>query len=283
MKKSEVLRSLKINFANKALLYIILLTGVYIVLFPFAWMLSGSIKANADVFEYPIRWIPKAILWRNYIEIWTSIKFGLFYFNTIKITVVIVILQLTTSSLAAYAFARIKFPERNKLFIAYIGTIAVPYQVYMLPQFIIIKKLGLYDTHTGYILLQAFTAFGVFLMRQFYMSIPEELSESARIDGLNEFGIYRRIILPLSKPALASLGIFTTVMIWNDFLGPLIYFTSEKNKTIQLGITLFMNSYGTDFALIMAAAVCSMLPILIVFFSAQKFFIEGIATTGLKG
>lgn len=263
--------------------YIGLSIAAILVMFPFAWMLSASFKPDNDVYEFPIRWIPKIFRWQNYVDIWKQIKFGVFYFNTVKLTVIITFLQLLTSSLAAYAFAKIKFKGRNTLFIAYIGTIAVPFQVYMIPQFIIIRKLGLSDSHLSLILIQAFTAYGVFLLRQFFMSIPEELSESARIDGLGELGIYAKIILPLAKPALTSLGIFTAVFVWNDFLGPLIYLTSQKNLTIQLGIRLFLSDYNQSFALIMAAAVCSMIPIVLVFLTAQRFLIEGIATTGIKG
>ncbi len=263
--------------------YIGLSIAAVLVMFPFAWMLSASFKPDNDVYEFPIRWIPKIFRWQNYVDIWKQIKFGVFYFNTVKLTVIITFLQLLTSSLAAYAFAKIKFKGRNTLFIAYIGTIAVPFQVYMIPQFIIIRKLGLSDSHLSLILIQAFTAYGVFLLRQFFMSIPEELSESARIDGLGELGIYAKIILPLAKPALTSLGIFTAVFVWNDFLGPLIYLTSQKNLTIQLGIRLFLSDYNQSFALIMAAAVCSMIPIVLVFLTAQRFLIEGIATTGIKG
>lgn len=263
--------------------YIGLSIAAVLVMFPFAWMLSASFKPDNDVYEFPIRWIPKIFRWQNYVDIWKQIKFGVFYFNSVKLTVIITFLQLLTSSLAAYAFAKIKFKGRNTLFIAYIGTIAVPFQVYMIPQFIIIRKLGLSDSHLSLILIQAFTAYGVFLLRQFFMSIPEELSESARIDGLGELGIYAKIILPLAKPALTSLGIFTAVFVWNDFLGPLIYLTSQKNLTIQLGIRLFLSDYNQSFALIMAAAVCSMIPIVLVFLTAQRFLIEGIATTGIKG
>lgn len=272
----------RINFLH-IFIYIGLMVTAVVVLFPFAWMLSASFKPDNDVYEFPIKWIPKTFRWQNYVDIWQQIKFGVFYANTVKLTVIITFLQLLTSSLAAYAFAKINFPERNKLFIAYIGTIAVPFQVFMIPQFIIIRKLGLNDSHLALILIQAFSAYGVFLLRQFYMSIPEELSESARIDGLSEFGIYLKIILPLSKPALTSLGIFTAVFVWNDFLGPLIYLVSPEKLTIQLGIRAFLNDYNQSFALIMASAVCAMLPIVIVFLAAQRFFIEGIATTGLKG
>lgn len=273
----------KRNAVTKVLIYLLLAVGFVIVMMPFIWMLSASLKLDKDVFNFPIQWIPKDPRWRNYADIWKEIPFGVFYKNTAKLAIIITFLQLLTSSFAAYAFAKIKFAGRDILFIAYIGTIAVPWQVYMIPQFIMMKKLGLNDTHLSLILLQAFTAFGVFLLRQSYMGIPEELSESARIDGLSEYGIYSRIILPLSKPALATLCIFTFVNTWNDYMGPLIYLSSTKNKTIQLGLRMFITQYNAEYANIMAAAVCSLVPILIVFLFTQRYFIEGIATTGLKG
>lgn len=284
MNNTEIAGNKKqMNFIGKLFMYIVLAIAAAGVLLPFIWMLSASLKLDKDVFQFPIQWIPKDPRWKNYQDIWKQIPFLTFYMNTTKLTVVITFLQLLTSSLAAYAFAKIRFPGRNTLFIAYIGTIAVPWQVYMIPQFIMMKKFGLNDSHLSLVLLQAFTAFGVFLMRQFYLSIPEELSESARIDGLSEYGIYARIILPLSKPALATLTIFTFVNVWNDFMGPLIYLSSTKKKTIQLGLRMFISQYNAEYALIMAAAVCSIIPVVIVFLFAQRYFIEGIATTGLKG
>lgn len=284
MNNTEIAGNKKqMNFIGKLFMYIVLAIAAAGVLLPFIWMLSASLKLDKDVFQFPIQWIPKDPRWKNYQDIWKQIPFLTFYMNTTKLTVIITFLQLLTSSLAAYAFAKIRFPGRNTLFIAYIGTIAVPWQVYMIPQFIMMKKFGLNDSHLSLVLLQAFTAFGVFLMRQFYLSIPEELSESARIDGLNEYGIYARIILPLSKPALATLTIFTFVNVWNDFMGPLIYLSSTKKKTIQLGLRMFISQYNAEYALIMAAAVCSIVPVVIVFLFAQRYFIEGIATTGLKG
>ena len=174
---------------RRILLLIPILLSSAIMLLPFAWMLSASLKTNVEVFEFPIEWIPKNPQWRNYVTIWSKIDFGRFYFNTIKLTVIITLLQLATCSLAAYAFAKIDFPERNALFVAYIATLIVPFQVIMVPQFILFRRLGLVNRHLALILLQAFSPFGVFLMRQFYLSVPNELVEAARIDGLSEFGI----------------------------------------------------------------------------------------------
>lgn len=265
------------------LLIAALMISSLLMLLPFAWMLSASLKTNIDVFKFPIEWIPKNPVWRNYQTIWSKINFGLYYFNTVKLTVIITLAQLVTCSLAAYAFAKIDFPERNALFVAYIATMIVPFQVVMIPQFILFRQLGLANKHLALILLQAFSPFGVFLMRQFYLTIPNELLEAARIDGLNDLGIYFRIMLPLSKPALASLTILTFVFVWNDFLGPLIYLHSAKLRTIQLGIRMFVTQYSAEYSLIMAASICSLIPVVLVFIAFQRYFVEGVSLTGLKG
>ena len=198
--------------------YVVIITSSAIMVLPFLWMLSSSFKDNLDVFNFPIQWIPNPIIFDNYTYIWEKANYLVLFGNTIKLTIIITLLQLFTCSLAAYAFSKIIYPERDKLFLAYLATLMVPFQVIMIPQFIIIKNLGLTDSHLALILIQAFSPMGVFLLKQFYMTIPNELSEAARIDGLNEFGIYSRIILPLAKPTLASLTIFTSVTVWNDFL-----------------------------------------------------------------
>jgi multiple sugar transport system permease protein len=265
------------------LTYAVAILVALTMLTPFVWMLSASLKLDRDVFAFPIEWIPAEPRWRNYIDIWTKIPLALFVWNTTKLTVIVTLLQLFTSSFAAYAFAKLRFPYRNALFLAYIATIAMPWQVYMVPQFLMMREFGLNNTHLALICLQAFTAFGVFLMRQFYLSIPDELCEAARIDGMSEYGIWWRIMLPLSMPALSTLTIFTFVNTWNDFLGPLIYLTKTELKTIQIGIRMFVTQYTQEYGLIMAASVVSLIPVLIVFLALQRFFVEGIASTGIKG
>jgi multiple sugar transport system permease protein len=203
--------------------------------------------------------------------------------NTLILSFAVTALQVFTGSFAAYGFSRIRFPGRDALFMLYVATIAVPWQAYMIPQFIMMSKMHLTDTRWSIIALQAFGAFGVFLMRQYYQSIPEELSESARIDGLTEYGIYRRIMLPLSMPALASLALITFVTTWNDYLGPLIYLRSPSLWTIQLGLQTFIGQYNADYALIMTGSVLSVLPVGVIFLLGQRYFVQGIATTGLKG
>lgn len=268
---------------SRILLYAILIITAVTMLIPFAWMLSASLKLNQDVFTFPIQWIPDQPRWSNYIDIWSQIPLALFIYNTSKLTIIVTVLQLLTSSLAAYAFAKLNFKYRNALFLGYIATIAMPWQVYMVPQFIMMRELGLNNTHLAMIVLQAFTAFGVFLMRQFYQSIPDELCEAARIDGMNEYQIWWKIMLPLSKPALSTLTIFTFVNTWNDFLGPMIYLTKTELKTIQIGLRMFISQYSAEYGLIMAASVVVLIPVLIVFLSLQRFFVEGIASSGLKG
>ncbi|OLP46760.1 carbohydrate ABC transporter permease [Rhizobium oryziradicis] len=265
------------------MVYITIIAITVLMLLPFAWMLSASLKLNRDVFAFPIVWIPPHPRWQNYIDIWTKIPLALFVYNTSKLTIIVTILQLLTSSFAAYAFAKLHFPYKNLLFLGYIATIAMPWQVYMVPQFLLMREFGLNNTHLALICLQAFNAFGVFLMRQFYMSIPDELCEAARIDGMNEYQIWAKIMLPLSKPALSTLTIFTFVNTWNDFLGPMIYLTRTELKTIQIGLRMFISQYSAEYGLIMAASVVAIIPVLVVFLALQRFFVEGVANSGLKG
>ncbi|HAP56347.1 MAG TPA: sugar ABC transporter ATP-binding protein [Sphaerochaeta sp.] len=268
---------------TKTLLYTLLVVCSLAMLMPFVWMLSSSLKLDKDVFTFPIEWIPSNPRWKNYAEIWTTIPLAQFLKNTAKLTIIVTLLQLLTSSFAAYAFAKLQFKGRDILFLGYVATIAMPWQVYMVPQFILMRSFGLNNTHLAIIFLQAFSAFGVFLMKQFYMSVPDELCEAARIDGMSEYRIWVRIMLPLSKPALSTLTIFTFVNTWNDFLGPLLYLTRMELKTIQIGLRMFISQYSSEYGLIMAASVVALVPVVIVFLALQKFFVQGVATAGLKG
>ncbi len=269
--------------AIKVLLYALLIALSLFMLVPFYWMVISSLKLNKDVFSIPMTWWPESMHWENYKVIWNKIPLFTFFKNTAKLTICTTLIQLCTSCFAAYGFTKCKFKGRDLIFLMYVTTIAVPWQVYMVPQFILVSKMGLNDTHLGLILMQAFSAFGVFLIRQFYISIPDELCEAARIDGLTEYGIFRRIVFPLGKPAMATLTIFTFTNVWNDFMGPLIYLKTKELKTVQLGIRMFISQYGADYAWIMAASVCSLIPVVIVFLSCQKFFVEGVAASGIKG
>ncbi len=271
------------SLAKKIVMYTALILLSLIILLPFFWMVSSSLKTSQDVFSVPMRWLPETIVWENFSEIWTKIPLLLFFKNSFKLAIIITVLQVLTSSFAAYPFAKMNFPGKDIIFLCYVATIAVPWQVYMIPQFIIVRNMHLADTHLSLILMQAFTAFGVFLMRQCYLGIPKELSEAARIDGLSEFGIYAKIMLPLSKPSIATLIIFTFVNTWNDYMGPMIYLNSNELKTIQLGLRMFITQYSADYNLIMAAALVSLIPVGVLFLSMQRFFIEGVASSGIKG
>lgn len=273
----------KQGFFIKLILYVLLVTLAFIMLVPFAWMLSSSLKLNKDVFSFPMQWIPAEPRWQNYRDIWQKIPLKTFILNTAKLSIIVTLLQLLTSSFAAYAFSKLEFKGKNVLFLGYIATIAVPWQAYMVPQFILMRSMNLNNTHLAIICLQAFSAFGVFMMRQFYQGIPDELCEAARIDGLSEYGIWARIMIPLSKPALSTLTIFTFVNTWNDFLGPQIYLTKTELKTIQIGLRMFIAQYSSEYGLIMAASVVCLIPVLILFLSLQKYFVEGVASTGIKG
>ncbi|MDR2656130.1 MAG: carbohydrate ABC transporter permease [Oscillospiraceae bacterium] len=273
----------KHNYIAMTFIYILLILLAITMLIPFAWMLSSSLKLSKDVFTFPMKWIPEEPRFQNFLDIWKKIPLGTFIFNTAKLSVIVTALQLLTSSFAAYAFAKLKFKGKNALFLGYIATIAVPWQAYMVPQFIMMRHMGFNNTHMAIICLQAFSAFGVFLMRQFYQSIPDDLCEAARIDGLSEYGIWARIMLPLSKPAISTLVIFTFVNTWNDFLGPQIYLTKTELKTIQIGLRMFIAQYSSEYGLIMAASVVALIPVVVIFLSLQKYFVQGVASAGIKG
>lgn len=263
----------------------ILLTAFALaLLIPFAWMVLSSFKDSNEVFAVPVRWLPETWHWEHYIELWTKTDMAVWLRNTIVLASVVTFLQVLTGSFAAYGFAKIRFPGRDILFLVYLGTIAVPWQSYMIPQYIMMAEAGLTNTLLALVVLQAFGAFGVFLMKQYFESIPEDLSEAARIDGLNEYGIWARIMLPLSVPALASLALLTFVNTWNDYLGPLLYLRSRDNWTVQLGLKNFVsNNLDADYAMLFTGLTISVIPIAIIFLIGQRFFVEGIATSGMKG
>ncbi|MBT2516601.1 carbohydrate ABC transporter permease [Streptomyces sp. ISL-90] len=276
-------RGPRLDPARRVILYVLLAALTLLIFVPFFWMVSSSLKHDNQVFSIPVQWIPTEFVWSNYVDIWTRIPLLTYLKNSLFLSVTITFLQVLTGSFAAYGFSKMRFKGRDVLFVIYIATIAVPWQAYMIPQYIMMQNAGLVNTHLSIILLQAFGAFGVFLMRQYYMTIPDELSEAARIDGLNEYRIWWRIILPLTKPALASLALLTFVGTWNDYMGPFIYFTSNDLWTVQLGLRSFVGQFDAEYAMIMTGSVISVIPIVIVFLLGQRFFIQGIATSGMKG
>ncbi|MBS4986928.1 MAG: carbohydrate ABC transporter permease [Hungatella hathewayi] len=264
-------------------LYAALALGAVTSLLPFLWMLSGSLKSNNELFAWPIQWIPANPRFQNFKDVLTQIPFVTYFLNTLKLSVINTSLQVITCSLAAYAFSKIEFPGRDKLFLVYLGTMMVPFHVTMIPQYMIMNQLKLTNTHLALILIQAFSPFGVFLLRQFFVSIPGELSEAARIDGCSEFMILFRIILPLAKGALATLITFTFTFVWNDYLGPMIYLHKDSIRTIQIGLRVFQTTNGVEYNLILAGTVMGLLPLLIVYFTCQKYFTQSVTATGLKG
>ena len=274
-KSSAVLR--------RVLLYIVLILIAVIMVVPFLWMLSTSLKTQYDAVKIPPVWIPDPPQWENYVKLFTEQPMFQFMLNTIKIVFFVVLGQLFFSSLAAYSFARISFKGRNVVFFFYIATLMVPGQVTMIPTYLMFAKAGLTDNHLALILPAFFSAFGVFLLRQFFMSLPRELEEAAEIDGCNPFMTYWRIMLPLVVPAMLTLGVFTLMNTWNDYMGPLIYLSSPENYTMTLGIAYFKGVYTTQWNLVMAGSIVSVVPILIAYLCAQKYFIEGIAFSGVKG
>lgn len=264
--------------------YLVLGLGALILILPFIFQISTSLKTLDQIFVFPIQWIPNPIMWSNYPGVFAEIPFFQYFLNTMYITAFGVVGSLVGSSLAAYPFARMRFPGRNVLFILMLATLMVPAWVTLIPQFLLFRFFGWMDTYYPFI-IPAFAAnpFYTFLIRQFFMTIPTELDDAAKIDGAGSFRILTQILLPLAVPALATVGIFSFLAYWNEFLGPLIYLSTPSKFTIAIGIAYFQGEFRTNYPLMMAAATMAMLPPLILFFLAQQLFIEGVAMTGLKG
>jgi multiple sugar transport system permease protein len=260
----------------------ILFLGALTMVLPFIWMLSTSLKTYNEAFRVPPTFIPQIAQWGNYMEVLNSVPFGRFYFNSIVTSAAITLGQLVTCSMGAYAFARLNFKGRDKIFVIYLATLMVPAQVTMIPTFIIVKWLGWIDSFKALIIPSIFSAYGTFLLRQFYMSIPMELEEAVRIDGGGAYRCFFQIILPLTKPALATLGTFVFLFFWNNFLWPLLVTNTTEMFTLPMGIQLFAGRFTAQWHLMMAASTMAMLPMIIVYLFAQKYFVEGIAMTGLK-
>jgi multiple sugar transport system permease protein len=263
--------------------HIFLILVALLMLFPFFWMLDTALKPNSQVFQFPPSFIPSSIQWGNFVEAWTYLPFGHFIFNTLVVAVGGTILVLLTSSMAAYAFARIKFPGRDLIFVGYLTTLMVPQAVLVIPQFFLIKDLGWINTFQALILPMAFTAFGTFLLRQFFLGIPLELEEAAKLDGCSRFRILFQLILPLSTPALAVLGLFSFIGFWNNFLWPLIVVNTSDMATIPLGLQMYQGQHGNAWNYMMAGATIAIIPGLIILILVQKYLVEGISLTGLGG
>lgn len=262
----------------------ILIVMAFLAIFPFLWMISTSLKGAEEVFSYPPKLIPEVFHWENYKKALTDLPFDKAYWNSIKLAVINVTGQVVTSAMAGYALGKLKFRGSNIVFGGFIGVMMVPYTVISIPLFLIFSELNLIDTHLAIILMTfAYMPMGVFLCRQFIMAIPNELMEAAIIDGASYGSIFFRIIVPLIKPALASLGIFSFMWNWNSFYTPLIFLNSQDKFPVPLLLNMFKGKYTVDWSLIMAASTISIIPVLIVYLFSQKHIIEGITITGLKG
>lgn len=253
------------------------------MLLPFAWMLSASFKPDNMIFNFPIEWIPSTPTLKNYVRVWASdVPFTTFALNSVKVSGISLIGEVFTSALAAYAFAKIKFKGRELVFLIYLSTLAFPGQMMLMPRFVLFKEIGIINSHLSLILPGMFTAFGTFLLRQAFMSIPDELCESAKIDGASHFTIFSRIVCPLSKASFSALIIFQFVTSWNEYEAPLVYIRKKALATIPLGLNFFRDENAASYGAIMAASVCSLVPIFIIFLIFQKQFVAGIATSGMK-
>ncbi len=274
---------MKTNMGLRVAAHVFLGLGALTMIFPFLWTLSTSLKNISEVFVFPPTFFGEKIHWENYLRISDRFPFDLYFLNSLKITVIVVIAQLITSSMAGFVFARLRFRYRDLLFGLYLATMMVPGQVTMIPNFIVMRLYGLVDTHWSLILPALVSAFGTFLLRQFFLTIPAALEDAAKMDGCTPFGIYWRIFIPLSKPAMATLGVFVFMGIWNDFLGPLVYINSQNKMTLPLGLASMQGMYSTDWPVLMAGTVISIIPVIVVFLLAQDFFIRGVTLSGLKG
>lgn len=285
------------EFYGNGIIYLSLIIGAGLILIPFLWMLSTSVTPALDVFSWPPKLIPSQLKFSNYVEAVKVTDFFRYFLNSLFVTSTTTIIAVFINSLAGYSLAKLRFPGRKIIFLFILGTIMIPPQVTMIPVFIMFRNFpllggnnilgqggtGLIDTYAALILPGLASTFGVYLMREFFKSIPSELIDAARVDGASEFRIYWNVVLPLAKPALATVTLYTFTFVWNEFLWPLILTSSADMRTVQLGLSAYKGQYFTDWHLLMAATTISSLPVLLVYFIGQKQFIKGIAMTGIKG
>ncbi|HUX22530.1 MAG TPA: carbohydrate ABC transporter permease [Spirochaetia bacterium] len=261
-------------------MYLALLATALVILGPLLMVASSSFKTEREIFGLPITLIPRTPVLSNFIQL--QAHFPLYIWNSVKVTVSIVLIQFVTATTGAYAFSKLTWRFRDAMFLLYIASIMIPIQSIIIPQFIIVRYLGLYNSQVAVILVSAFTAFGVFLCRQFFLTIPDSLLEAARIDGASEYRIFFSVVLPLSVPVIVTVIIFSFRFFWNDFFTPLIYLTSPNLKTLPLGMADFVDQYNIAYGPQMAAALISIIPVLIVFLVGQRYFVEGVVASGIK-
>lgn len=268
---------------RKAAGYAALTLLAAIALAPFLWTLSTSLKNIDEVFVYPPRLLPSTLKFSNYSSLWRELPMSRWIFNSAYIVVLAILGKLILTSTAAYAFARLRWPGRDYVFYAYLSALMIPWEVTLIPGFVLMRQLGWIDTHLALIVPSIGDVFGTFLLRQFFLSLPRELEDAARIDGAGYFGVFWWIILPLSRPALAVVAVLGFMGVWNAFLWPLIMINSTNKFTLPVGLQLLNSQHGTDWTVLMAGDVISLIPVVIVYLAAQKYFVQGITMTAIKG
>lgn len=276
---------MRLSLLKKLIIHLVLIILGITMVVPFLWMVSTSLKGFHEIFRYPPTWIPEKPQWSNYLQVWKLAPFGRFYVNSVFVAVATTAGQVITGVLAAYAFARMEFAGRDKIFMVFLATLMVPTQVTLIPTYIVMSRIGWIDSYKALIVPFVATAFSVFLLRQFFLTIPRELEEASIMDGCSKLRFIFSVIMPLSKPAVSSVALFGFLGSWNSYLWPLIVINSNQMRTLPIGLRYFVAQQGggSEWHFLMAASLIVMLPVLIVFFLAQKQFIEGIARSGIKG
>ncbi len=276
------MKILWLRHRSHLIVYPLLIVVTFIALLPYYWMVASSLKTTENMFAYPVQWIPNPVNWLSYIQAWQAQDFARYFFNSTFVAMAITLGNLLLASLAGYSLCKFRYRGRGILFLLILSTMMLPLEVTMVPLFLIIKQLDWANSYQGLIVPFLVDGFGVFLMRQYLQSIPNDLIEAARIDGASELRIFAQIVMPLCKPALAALGVFTFREAWDMYIWPLIIVTKDSLRTVPLGISLFMSNYGTAWDQLMAIATIGTLPMILLFFFLQRSFIQGIAITGLK-
>lgn len=266
----------------KVFCYAMLTVGGATMVAPFLWMLSSSVQSRTDLYRIPPVIFPQDPRWQNYADVFLDINFGRYFLNSCIVSLIVTVTGVLISAMAGFAFAKYEFRGKKLLFLYFIGTMMIPTQVTLIPLFLIFRWIGLLDTYAALILPGLTSAFGIFMMRQFITSLPNDLLDSARIDGAGEASVFFRIVLPTIKPALGALAIFVFIGIWNDFMWPLVAISRDELKTIQLGLASFVQVHSASWHLVMAGATCALIPVIMVFLFFQKQFVAGVALTGLK-
>lgn len=269
-------------YLGRISLHLILIAGAAIMIMPFVWMLSSSLKTNLEIFRFPPNWIPEKFIWQNYLEAFRQVPMAKYYWNSIVVSTLTTVGQVSTAILAAYVFARLWFPYKDIIFMVILATMMIPEQVKMIPSFLVVRSFGWIDSYAGIIVPSLVHPFGIFMLRQFFLTIPKDLEDAARMDGCSRLGILFRVILPLSKAPVSALSVFVFLWQWNSFLWPLIILNSQEKYTLQIGLAMLRDEMGSNWPVIMAATSLATLPLLVLFLIAQRQFIRGITMTGLK-